>query len=65
MSTLEIEISDEMAAKLNAAAERLGVTPANYLRRIAEEKLSETDEGFERAADYVLTKNAELYRRLA
>lgn len=65
MNTLEIEITDEMAAKLNAAAERLGVTPADYLRRIAEEKLSETDEQFERVVDYVLTKNAELYRRLA
>ena len=65
MSTLEIEITDEMAAKLNAAAERLGVTPADYLRRIAEEKLSERDEEFERIADYVLTKNVELYRRLA
>lgn len=65
MSTLEIEITDEMAVKLNAAAARLGVTPADYLRRIAEEKLSETDEAFESATDYVLAKNAELYRRLA
>lgn len=44
MSTLEIEISDEMAAKLNAAAERLGVTPEEFLLRIAEEKLAEADE---------------------
>jgi hypothetical protein len=41
------------------------VTVEDLARVGIEELLSRPDEAFQQAADYVLRKNAELYRRLA
>lgn len=65
METLEIKLKDQTAARLEAAAERLGLTPEQLLEIIIEEKLARLDEDFLAAAQYVLDKNAELYDRLA
>ena len=65
MSTLEIQLPDDVAMRLGQAAERLGVTPEEFLRISLEDKLAIMDEEFNSAADYVLAKNAELYERLA
>ena len=47
------------------AAERLSVSPEELLALSIEEKLAQLNVEFHRASDYVLTKNAELYKRLA
>lgn len=65
METLEIKLKDQTAARLEAAAERLGLTPEQLLEISIEEKLARLDEDFLAAAQYVLDKNAELYDRLA
>ncbi|QQS49513.1 MAG: DNA-binding protein [Acidobacteriota bacterium] len=65
METLEVKLKDQTAAKLEAAAERLGLTPEQLLEISIEEKLARLDKDFLDAAQYVLDKNAELYDRLA
>jgi len=51
--------------KLQEIASRLGVTPEDLVRISIEELLARPDDAFQQAVDYVLNKNAELYRRLA
>jgi antitoxin component of RelBE/YafQ-DinJ toxin-antitoxin module len=65
METLEIKLKDQTAARLEAAAERLGLTPIQLLEISIEEKLARLDKDFLDAAQYVLEKNAELYDRLS
>ncbi|QQS49514.1 MAG: DNA-binding protein [Acidobacteriota bacterium] len=65
METLEVKLKDQTAARLEAAAERLGLTPEQLLEISIEEKLARLDKDFLDAAQYVLDKNAELYDRLA
>ncbi|MGE3388320.1 MAG: DNA-binding protein [Bdellovibrionales bacterium] len=65
METLEVKLKDQTAARLEAAAERLGLTLEQLLEISVEEKLARLDKDFLDAAQYVLDKNAELYDRLA
>jgi len=65
MSTITIAIPDERLRQLQEAAARLGVSPEDLVRVSIEELLGGSDEKFKSAADRVLEKNAELYRRLA
>lgn len=65
MKTLEVSLSEQTVTKLEAAARRLGLQPEDLVRVSVEDKLSQLDEDFQSAADYVMHKNAELYRRLA
>ena len=63
--TLRFDISDEKAEALEDAAQRLGISVEELLRASVDETLQKLDAEFERAAEQVLRKNAELYRRLA
>lgn len=63
-TTFKITLSGQRASKLNDLAQEAGVTPEELLQTSVEGWLS-TGEDFDRAALYVLTKNAELYRRLS
>jgi hypothetical protein len=65
MQTLEVELPDQTATKLQEAAEKLGVTPESLAQISVEEMLARFDQDFLAATSYVLKKNAELYRRLA
>lgn len=65
MKTLEIQLPEATAAKLEQVAEQLNVSPEQLLVLSIEEKLAQLDEEFRSSADYVLKKNADLYRRLA
>jgi antitoxin FitA len=65
MQTLEIQLPEQVAARLMEAAQRLGVSTEALLQASVEEKLARLDEDFLSAAKYVLEKNTELYRRLA
>ena len=65
MKSLEVQIEEPTVDRLEAAAEKLGITPEELLRVSVEEKLDRLDESFRAAVDQVITKNAELYKRLA
>jgi predicted transcriptional regulator len=65
MKVLEIQLPEQTASKLQQVAERLSVSPEQLLVLSIEEKLAQLDEEFRSSADYVLKKNADLYRRLA
>lgn len=65
MSCITVELQPEQLVKLQKLAERLGTSVETLARSTIEDLLVGPDEKFERAADYVLRKNEELYRRLA
>ena len=65
MRTLELNLPEPTAARLEESAERLGVSPEELLVSSLEEKLAKLDEQFNSASDYILNKNSELYKRLA
>ena len=62
---LSIDLSPAQADRLRLEAERLGLTPEDLARAAIADLLATTGEDFKAAADRVLNKNAELYRRLA
>lgn len=64
MTNISISVSDDRLARLRDLAARRNVSPEELVRLGVEGLLSRPDDAFERAADYVLGKNAELYRRL-
>ena len=51
--------------KLQQEASRLGLSPDDLARAALSDLLASRDEDFRAAADRVLKKNEELYRRLA
>jgi antitoxin FitA len=65
MSTLTITLDDERLAKLREIAARFNLAPEDLARVSVEELLTWPEESFRHAADHILRKNAELYRRLA
>ena len=65
MSTITVALPEERLAKLNELAEQLGVVPEDLVRVSIEELLARPEPEFEHAVRTILTKNAELYRRLA
>ena len=65
MNTITISLSNDDLAKLRELASRLGINPEELARMSIEELLTQPEGEFQRAVDFVLKKNAELYRRLA
>jgi hypothetical protein len=65
MNTITITLPDDHLLKLRETATHLNVSPEELVRVSIEELLTRPEEAFQRAVDYVLKKNAELYRRLA
>ena len=65
MASITIDISDEQLHKLQALAQESGISLEDLLRARIEDWLSHPTSDFAQAANYVLKKNAELYRRLA
>jgi hypothetical protein len=65
MSFITINLREEQMARLQEIAHRLGISVEDLARVSVEELLAAPDERFEHAADYVLKKNEDLYRRLA
>lgn len=59
------ELPAAQAEKLQREAERLGISPSDLARAALTDLLADRDEDFRAAAERVLRKNAELYRRLA
>ncbi len=65
MKTFSITVSEEIANKLQLAAKKSGLTMEDFMIASLEKQLLKPDSAFENAADYVLEKNRELYKRLA
>lgn len=60
-----IELAPAQAAQLASEADRLNVSPEELVRAAVSDLLAAPDEAFQAAAERVLARNAELYRRLA
>jgi hypothetical protein len=65
VSELTISLPSDSLVMLTEKAAQLGLTAEELARASIEELLIQSDEEFEEIIDYVLTKNADLYRRLA
>jgi len=65
VSSITVTLPEERLVKLNEMAKQLGLVPEELVRVSIEELLARPEADFEQAVDYVLAKNAELYRRLA
>ena len=62
---LTIDLSAAQAERLRLEAERLGLAPEDLARAAIADLLATPGDDFKRAAERVLQKNEELYRRLA
>ena len=62
---LAIELPPAQADKLRAEAERLGLAPEELARAALNDLLSMPDPEFQDVARRVVTKNKDLYKRLA
>ena len=65
MKTITIPISEERLEQLTNLAQKAGVAPEELLVRQVESLLNSEDYQFLNAANHVLQKNKELYKRLA
>ena len=65
MKKLIITLPEERMANLREMAALLGTSPEELARASIEDLLGRPEEDYERAAEYILQKNAELYSRLA
>jgi antitoxin FitA len=65
MASITIDLSDSHLQTLQELARVHGVSVEALLRVSIEDWLSSSESNFTQAAEYVLKKNAELYRRLA
>lgn len=65
MKTLTIQLSDETADRLEALADQFGMSLEEVAQVSIDDQLKRLDREYEEAAEEVLSKNAELYRRLS
>ena len=65
MTTVTLQIDDAKAAALRERAQRVGLEPEQLLRASLDDLIAQPDDDFDQAANRVLSKNRELYRRLA
>ncbi|MUL39355.1 DNA-binding protein [Gloeocapsopsis dulcis] len=65
MASITIDLPDSQFQKLQDLARVHGIPAEALLRASIEDWLSSSKGDFTQVTDYVLNKNAELYRRLA
>lgn len=65
MTSLLVELPEQSLETLAQMAAERGVSVEDLARESIERLIAERRERFRRAADHVLEKNDELYRRLA
>ena len=65
LSSITVDLQPDQFARLQSIADRLGVSVERLARSSLEDLLTSPDDKFEEAAEYILKKNDELYRRLA
>ena len=62
---LLLELTESQNEKLDLTAKRLGIRREELAKAALDELLNKLQEDFNAAAQYVLDKNEELYRRLS
>jgi hypothetical protein len=65
MTSITIQLDDAKAQALREKAKRLGLLPEQLLSATVEDLVGQPDSDFDEAARRVLSKNEDLYRRLA
>ena len=65
MARITVEIDDSKAALLREKAEKFGIPPAQFVTASIEDLIGQPEPDFDEAMRKVLTKNKELYKRLA
>ncbi len=65
MVTITVTLSEDHLQKLQDLAEQFRIAPEELLRVSVEELIARPQADFQKAIDYVLKKNKELYKRLA
>jgi predicted DNA-binding protein len=65
MPDVTLSLSDEEVRRLEELSGRTGLTVTQLVRLGVGDLISQPDDAFRAAAQRVLEKNAELYRRLA
>ena len=65
MTTFTITLPDDRLKKLEEIARHFRVAPEELVRASLEELLTRPLDDFQRVVERVLTKNADLYKRLA
>jgi hypothetical protein len=61
---ISLHLDEEQSRRLEERARELGVDPGELAKAAVNDLLSRPDDDFSRAAQFVLEKNRELYRRL-
>ncbi len=61
---ITIDLNDEQEEQLRKVAGSLGIDPSELAQATLADQLSQPAEDFQKAAEYVLQKNRELYERL-
>ena len=65
MARITVDIDDSKAAILEDKAKKFGLLPEQFVTASIEDLISQPDPDFETAMRRVLSKNQELYERLA
>ena len=65
MTTMTLQIDDAKADALRQKARRVGLEPEQLLTASVDDLIGQPDSDFDEAANRILSKNRELYRRLA
>jgi len=65
MTEITISLQDEQAQVLRTLASRLGLSVEELARAGLEDLLAQPDEAVSKVFDRVISKNRDLYRRLA
>ncbi|MEE8481478.1 MAG: hypothetical protein V3T59_09575 [Desulfobacterales bacterium] len=65
MARITVEIDDSKAALLQKKAEKFGLLPDQFVTASIEDLIGQPEPEFEAAIRKVLSKNKELYKRLA
>lgn len=65
MTTITITLPDDRLQKLKELSSFFRISAEDLIRVSIEDLIARPDEEFERIVEYVLEKNAELYKRLA
>jgi len=65
MVTYTISLSEKQAQQLREVADQYHVAPEELVRASIDDLLSRPQSDFQKALEYVLKKNQELYKRLA
>ena len=65
MTTMTLHIDDAKANALRKKAQRVGLEPEQLLTASVDDLIAQPDADFDEVVHRVLSKNRELYRRLA